>query len=206
MAEEKTEAKEEQLPPFVIEGARSSRSKCKVCRKAIQKDTLRLGILIEGPYGTGYLWHHLTCAARRKFAQVEEAYAAEAWKEAKQPPEQIPPLQELEQLREEAELKRKQRKTIPYVELAPSGRSRCKHCGETIEKGSPRFVLGRGIVFGNQERTAPVNVHPQCVQPELLHEESNTERSGLDGLLRANSTQIDAELMARLLQQSGLAD
>ena len=61
----------ESLPPLVIEGARSSRSKCKGCRRAIQKDTLRLGILFEGPYGTGYLWHHLTCAARKRPDELE---------------------------------------------------------------------------------------------------------------------------------------
>lgn len=202
MADETPAAQAEELPPFVIEGARSSRSKCKICRKAIQKETLRLGILIEGPFGTGYLWHHLKCAARRRFDKVEEAYAAEAWNEAKQPPQQLPPLEELSRLREEADVKRQQRKTIPYVELAPSGRSRCKHCNELIEQGSPRVVLGRGIVFGNQERTAPVNVHPRCVTQELMHEESIAEqREGLDGQLRANSGEIDAATMGRVLRE-----
>jgi hypothetical protein len=199
--EQKSEEQVEELPPFVIEGARSSRSKCKVCRKAIQKETLRLGILIEGPYGTGYIWHHLKCAAKRKFDHVKEAYAVEAWKEAKVPPTKVPKLEELERLREEADLKRKERKTIPYAELAPSGRSRCKHCNELIEKGSPRVVLGRGIIFGNQERTAPVSVHPQCVQEELMHEESITEREGLEGELRSNSGEFDSGLMAQILGQ-----
>lgn len=201
MADETPAEQAEQLPPFVIEGARSSRSKCKICRKAIQKETLRLGILIEGPFGTGYLWNHLKCAARRKFDKVEEAYAAEAWNEAKQPPRQVPPLEELSRLREEADVKRQQRKTIPYVELAPSGRSRCKQCGEPIEQGSPRVVLGRGIVFGNQERTAPVNVHPRCVNQELMHEESNTEGEGLDAQLRANSGEIDAATMGKVVRE-----
>ena len=34
---------EEQLPPYVIEGARSSRSKCKTCRRSIDKGALRIG-------------------------------------------------------------------------------------------------------------------------------------------------------------------
>ena len=77
------EATEKPLPAYVIEGARSSRSRCKTCRRKIDKGGLRIGMLIEGPYGTGYLWHHLRCAARRRFEQVQEAYEAEAWKEAK---------------------------------------------------------------------------------------------------------------------------
>ena len=55
----------ETLAPYRIEPARSGRSKCKACRRAIPKDALRFGFLIEGPFGPGYLWHHMNCAARR---------------------------------------------------------------------------------------------------------------------------------------------
>ena len=81
---------QQDLPLYVIEGARSGRSRCKSCRRAISKGALRLGVLIEGPYGKGYLWHHLSCAARHRFDSVEEAYGLEAWKEAKEPPEPVP--------------------------------------------------------------------------------------------------------------------
>jgi hypothetical protein len=36
---------EQQLPPYIIEGARSGRSRCKTCRRNISKGGLRLGIL-----------------------------------------------------------------------------------------------------------------------------------------------------------------
>src|SRR5262245_34356459 len=138
------------LAPFIIEGARSSRSRCKTCRRAIERGLLRLGVLIEGPYGTGYLWHHLTCAARRRFEVVEEAYGLEAWKAAKEPPAKLPDLEELRALKDVAEERRQQRKQIPHAELAPTGRSRCKHCGRPIEQGTVRIVLGRGVYFGDQ--------------------------------------------------------
>ena len=48
-------------------------------KNLLNKDTLRLGILLEGPFGTGYLWHHLQCAARRRIEDVEAAYAQEAF-------------------------------------------------------------------------------------------------------------------------------
>ncbi len=64
---------EPELPTHVIEPARSSRSKCKACRRAIDKGVLRIGILISGPFGDGYLGHHLACAARRRLEDVEEA-------------------------------------------------------------------------------------------------------------------------------------
>ena len=42
MNEQAAPPEEESLPPYVIEGARSSRSKCKTCRRKIDKDVLRL--------------------------------------------------------------------------------------------------------------------------------------------------------------------
>jgi Poly(ADP-ribose) polymerase and DNA-Ligase Zn-finger region len=185
---------EEQLPPYVIEGARSARSRCKTCQRKIDKDVLRIGILIEGPYGTGYMWHHLKCAARRQMDKVEEAYELEAWKEAKVPPEAVPPLEELRELREEAEARRAQRRELPYAELAPSGRSKCKHCGEPIAKDDPRVVLGREIEFGRQTRTNPINVHPRCVAAELLAPDTAHEPEGLLDALRRHSAELGAVL------------
>jgi hypothetical protein len=193
----------ETLPPYVIEGARSSRAKCKTCRKAIDKGVLRLGVLIEGPYGVGYLWHHLSCAAKRRLDDVEEAYAAEAWKEAKAPPEGVPSIEELRKLNEEAEEKRQSRQRIPYAEVDPSGRARCKHCAEPMEKGSLRVVLGREVEFGNQFRTMPIHVHPKCVLSELESEDCNTEAAGFAPALRANSQGLTAEQIDSVLQAVG---
>jgi hypothetical protein len=193
----------EQLPPFVIEGARSSRSRCKICRRAINKDVLRLGVLIEGPYGTGYLWHHLTCAARRKFDNVEQAYELEAWKQAKSPPDKFPSLDELRKMREQAEDRKRVKKTIPYAELAPSGRAKCKHCDEPMGKGDVRVVLGRGVYFGSQVRTAPINVHPKCVSSELQSDDCATEVEGFEAALRANTTDLSVEKLDALLEQIG---
>lgn len=194
---------EEQLPQYVIEGARSSRSKCKTCRRAISKGTLRIGMLIEGPFGTGYLWHHLNCAARRSFERVEEAYELEAWREAKDPPERVPTLESLAKTREQSEERRKKRKEIPYVEEAPSGRSRCKQCGELIDKGALRVTLGRRVEFGSQVRTSPFHVHPRCVAAAVDDEECATEAEGLEALLREHSPEIPTERMDALIVEIG---
>jgi hypothetical protein len=197
---------EPQLPPYVIEGARSGRSRCKTCRRTIQKDALRLGILIEGPYGTGYLWHHLKCAARRQFERVEEAYAAEAWKEAKDPPPKLPGLDELRAHAEKAAERRKARKTPPYAEIDPSGRARCKQCEQPMEKGAVRIVLGRRIQFGNQVRTAPIHVHVGCVAAALRAEDNASPPEEFQDSLRANSADIDAgKIEAALLQIGDLS-
>jgi len=196
-------AAEPQLAAYVIEGARSSRSRCKTCRRKIDKGVLRIGVLIEGPYGTGYLWHHLRCAARRQFERVQEAYDLEAWKEAKDPPEKVPPLDELRKHREESEQRKKTRKPIPHLELAPSGRSKCKQCGETIEKGSPRVVLGRGVEFGNQVRVGPINVHPRCVAEAMQAVDSATEPEGFEQALHENSGDFPRDVLEAVIAEIG---
>ena len=131
-------APEPELAPYLLESARSSRSRCRTCKRKIEKDKLRLGILLEGPFGTGYLWHHLTCAARRRIEDVEAAYAQKAFEEGLA----VPPLSELQALEEKAAKERAERKEPPYVERAPSGRSRCKHCGEAIAQGDTAHRVG----------------------------------------------------------------
>ena len=182
------EGGEPELAPYKIEQARSSRSRCRTCRTKIEKGVLRLGILLEGPYGTGYLWHHLKCAAKRRMDDVEAAYGERAWAEGLA----LPELDELRKLKLEAEQAVANKKLAPYVERAPSGRSKCKHCGELIEKDSHRVALLREVAFGNQVRSAPVNVHPACVTAEIRAEDCATESEGFEQALRANSRGVEA--------------
>jgi len=187
----------EQLAPHRIESARSSRSKCRTCRRKIDQGKLRLGILLEGPYGTGYLWHHLTCAAKRRADDVAAAYAEKAWDEGLE----VPPLAELDKLREKTEEEKKSRREAPYVERAPSGRSKCKSCSEVIEQGAWRVALLREVTFGQQVRSAPINVHPRCVQAEILAEDCATELDGFEDAVRANSKGLEpAEIEAALAE------
>jgi len=194
---------EEQLPTYVIEGARSSRSRCKTCRRKIDKGGLRLGILIEGPYGIGYMWHHLKCAARRQFEHVQEAYREEAWNNAKEVPAKVPGLETLAKEQQKSEEKRQAKKDLPHMQIDPSGRAKCKHCHETMEKGSVRVALGRGVYFGNQVRVAPIHVHPHCVAGELEKEDCETEVDGLINALRTNSGDFDATFFAAAVAEIG---
>ncbi len=196
----KTEqAEQPDLPPYVIEPARSGRSKCKTCRRKIQKDHLRVGILIVGPFGPGYLWHHINCAARRHLDRLEEAYSLQAWADGLE----VPPLEKLRALAEKAEEVRREKKTAPHTEPAPTGRAKCKHCGEAIEKGSYRVILLRGVEFGGQVRSGPINVHPKCVVQELMAEDCTTEPEGFEEALRANSTGIPSEELEKVLGEIG---
>ena len=126
--------------------------------------SLRLGTLTEGPYGVAYAWEHVSCAAQRAFPKLEEAYAQRAWEHAKEPPEDLPPLESLAGLREEAQGEQTQRRELPYAELAPSGRSRCKHCTERIQEGSPRVVLAREVQLHRGVEDFPTHV---CADADL---------------------------------------
>ena len=194
-----TQAEEPQLDPYLIEAARSSRSKCRTCRRKIDKDTLRLGILLEGPYGTGYLWHHLKCAARKRIEDVEAAYEEQAWGEGVE----VPPLDDLRELKEVAEKKAAERKTPPWAERAKSGRSKCKHCDELIEQGTWRVILGREVEFFGQTRTGPVNIHPACVMAELQEEHCATEPEELEPGIRANGAELSEDDLIQVLAQIG---
>lgn len=194
MSDEAPQDEEPELAPFKIEQARSSRSRCRTCRRSIDKGTLRLGILLEGPYGTGYLWHHLTCAAKRRAEDVEAAYEEEAWDDGLE----VPPLGELRKLKQKAEEKKAKQKTAPWAERAPTGRAKCKHCGETIEKDSWRITLLREVTFGNQTRGTPIHVHPRCVSAEIRAEDCLTELDGFEAALRENSGLPEDELVEAL--------
>ena len=194
-----TPSEAEELPPYKIEPARSSRSGCKGCRRKIAKDALRLGVMIEGPFGAGYLWFHLNCAAKRRPEDLEEAYAQQAWPEGCE----VPPIEELRKLADVAAKEKAEKKEPPYGELAPSGRSKCKQCGETIDKGTVRVVLSREVHFYNQVRSGPINVHPACVQAALDAEDNATETDSFEAFFRQRTEGIDAALIDETLSRIG---
>jgi hypothetical protein len=149
------------------------------------------------------LWHHLNCAAKRRLDDVEAAYERKAWNDAKEPPEDVPSIEELRKLNEEAEEKREQRKKIPYAEIDPSGRAKCKHCGEAMEKGSLRVVLGREIEFGSQYRTMPIHVHVGCVAGEIEKVDCSSRSDGFEASIRQNSQGLSAEQIETVLKDVG---
>ena len=69
-----------------------------------------------------------------------------------------------------------------------------------------RVVLGRDVEFGNQLRTAPINVHPRCVAAELENPECGTESDGFAGSLRVNSVGIESAEIDALLAEIGELD
>jgi hypothetical protein len=118
----------------VIEPAPSGRAKCRACQEKIAKDELRFGASVDNPFGSGEAlrYYHLVCAAERHpegFKEALEAHEGE--------------LPDREELARVAQLgvdhRRLQR--AAHAERASSGRARCRHCRETIDKGALRIAL-----------------------------------------------------------------
>lgn len=184
----------EQLAPFNIEKARSSRSKCKVCKRAIEKDMPRIGVLLEGPYGTGYLWYHIPCLAKRDLAKVEEAYAGDYT----QPGVEKPPIEELRAEAAKAQQKKAEKQEAPFVERASTGRSKCAQCKEPIAEGAFRFALLQSVEFYGQVRNAVIKVHADCVANALNEANAATEIDSFHDDVRANSRIAKDEVEAAL--------
>lgn len=197
--QESASPEEPVLAPYLIEPARSSRSKCKTCRRPISKDSLRLGVRIDGPFGPGYLWHHINCAARRQMERLEEAYRLQCWDQGVTPPS----MDDLRKLVEKADRKKREQKSVPYTESAPSGRSHCKRCGQLIRKGDQRVALLRKVEFYGQVRHGPVLVHPECVLAEIGTDDSATDASTMAADLRANSLGVSPEDIEAVIARIG---
>lgn len=119
-------------PSAHIEQAKSGRAKCRRCRQVIPKGELRLGELVDNPYGEGQasLWYHVRCAAIKRPQALLAALAGggEHALEA-----------ESERALAEAGAAHPALCSLASVEAAPSGRARCQHCHELIEKGTLRI-------------------------------------------------------------------
>ncbi|MAV27567.1 MAG: hypothetical protein CMQ05_15880 [Gammaproteobacteria bacterium] len=119
----------------VIEPASSGRSKGRGCKQNIAKGDLPFGEQLPNPFADGdmTLWFHLLCAAYRRPEPLHDLLS-------ESPPEDGECSENLTELcRIGIEAPRLQR--IAEAELAPSGRTRCRHRKEAIEKATWRLRL-----------------------------------------------------------------
>ncbi len=139
----------------VLEIAANGRARCRACGTGLGKGEWRLGERAKNPFGEGdtTYWFHLPCGALRRpevflAALDEREHGAEnsmfdAW---------------LVTVRFGGEHHRAGR--VAAVGVAPSGRARCRHCRELIEKGDVRIEL---TIF-KEGRFDPMGyLHPKCL-------------------------------------------
>lgn len=141
--------------PHVIEEARSGRASCRTCKEKIEKGILRFGEEVPSQFSEGpsYQWHHLPCAAQKKPVQLKQALEAFEG--------QVPGREELEKTIEANKAKAKAT-TLPYAEKAPTGRSKCMVCDESIDKGELRIAVEREVDTGSFVTRGAGYLHPAC--------------------------------------------
>ncbi|MDD9937187.1 MAG: hypothetical protein OXT09_26495 [Myxococcales bacterium] len=137
----------------VVELARSGRAKCRGCGQALPKGEPRVGEKLPNPFaddGDMTLWFHPLCAAFKRPEVLLEALDTTDVE-----------VRESERLRAEA-TKSQAHRRLPRIDggaRAPSGRARCRHCRELIDKGSVRV----SIIFYEEGRFDPGgHVHARC--------------------------------------------
>jgi hypothetical protein len=168
-----------------IEVAKTGRARCRSCRQSIEKGTLRFGEEQPSAFAEGlqWVWYHLACAAKEKPAAMRSALAAFEG--------EVPGRAELETLLAEAD---KTASVYPYAERAATGRSKCLHCREPIEKGALRVATEREVEYGGMGRTGAGYLHPKCAGEYL-------EQADLAAALRANSRGLSEADIGELEQQ-----
>ena len=136
-----------------IEVAKTGRARCRLCRQPIEKGTLRFGEEQPSAFGEGmqWVWHHLPCAAKKRPVEVRSALAAFGG--------DVPERAELEATLADAD---QSATVLPYAERASTGRSKCLHCREPIEKAAWRIATEREVEAGSMLRPGPGYLHPKC--------------------------------------------
>lgn len=177
----------------IIEPAKSGRAKCRSCKKAIEKGALRLGEETLDPFGSGgttHVWHHVECAAEKKPDELKAAMADFAG--------EIPGKANLEKTLAESQ-KKLPPGTFPYAEKAPTGRSKCMACEESIEKDTLRIAVEREVDTGTFKTKGPGYLHPMCAA-------DFTGDSGMFAKVKANSRELTKDQLAELEAALGGGD
>jgi len=152
-----------------FEIATSSRAKCRGCDGKIEKGALRFGEREPNAFGDGEmtLWFHPLCAAYKRPEPVLAALRGPAAPIADgEPPRAavtvarsaIAEVETLEAIAAHG-LAHRRLPRVAGADRAPTGRARCRHCRELIEKGGYRI----GLVFFEEYRFQPGGyIHAGC--------------------------------------------
>ena len=145
----------------VIEHAASGRARCRGCEQPIAKGELRFGERQPNSFGEGEmtLWFHPWCGAYKRPETFIEALDAADAAVAKD----IPDADGL-RAAAKAGIAHRRLPRVNGADRAPTGRARCRHCRELIDKDSWRI----GLVFFEEYRFAPSGyIHAACAQGYL---------------------------------------
>lgn len=168
----------------IIEVAKTGRASCRICKKAIAKGDLRLGVEVPNQFNEGEMthqWHHLQCAAEKKPGPLKEALESTTV--------EVPDKEALLKTIGESAKKVKP-STYPYAERAPTGRSTCMQCSEAIPKGELRIAVEREVDTGAFVTKGAGYLHPACA----LEHVAESQESFLEKLKKNSSSLEPADL------------
>lgn len=176
-----------------LDAAPNGRARCRVCATGIAKGALRIGEIAPNQFAEGdtTYWFHAACAARRRPLVFRAALEGGA---ADEPAAEVPAAAQLvEEVRiAERGAAHPRLARLTALERAASGRARCRHCRENIEKGQWRCVL---TIF-NAGRFDPIGFcHLSCVHDYVGSRVTTADVQHLAGALSETDQQ---ELGAQL--------
>lgn len=138
--------------PDLIERAASGRAKCRGCKQKLAKDEPRFGEAVPNPFGEGETthWFCLPCAAEKRPDKLIAALDVCAL--------DIPTADDLRRTAQNG-VDHPRLSRLAHAERSPTGRARCRHCREVIDKGALRIALE----FTDEGMTTPGGfIHVPC--------------------------------------------
>ncbi|XP_054714565.1 poly [ADP-ribose] polymerase 1-like [Uloborus diversus] len=193
--------------PFVAEYAKSSRSSCRICKEPIQKDSLRMGIMVQSPKFDGKvpLWHHSHCFFQKKQVKTTADIANFSnlrWDDQKSIKDKI----EKGSTSSSKSSSASSENNDFAIEYAKSSRSTCKVCSEKIVKGEIR-VSKLDTESSEARRFGPIPQwrHLDCfvkVRQELGFVESGDRLPGFKNLSDEDKEDVKEKITGTSLKRS----
>lgn len=180
-----------------FEQASTGRAKCRACDQRIGKGEWRVGDVAPNPFtdGTTIYWFHGRCAALRRpelFVAATEHPTPESAGAVARWQQEFPAAPAWQRLARSGQAHPRLGR-LSRVEQSPSGRARCRHCRELIEKGSLRIVLH----LFQEGRFEPMGfLHVRCTSPYVG---SPLDSDRLEALLETLASDDHAEFERQLL-------
>ncbi|XP_047982400.1 poly [ADP-ribose] polymerase 1 isoform X2 [Salvia hispanica] len=175
--------------PWKAEYAKSSRSSCKTCKRSIDKETLRLGKMVQASQFDGFMpmWNHASCILRKakqiKLVDDVEGLESLRWDDQ----------QRIRKYVEDAVVSSSTavQNVECGVDVSPSARATCRSCKEKIAKGELRISTkpqgARTLSWNHAKCYLDTTSDPQLEKFSGLDSLTASDRATLQSLVKKPS-------------------
>ncbi|KAH6813661.1 polymerase 2 [Perilla frutescens var. frutescens] len=175
--------------PWKSEYAKSSRSSCKTCKNPIDKETLRLGKMVQATQFDGFMpmWNHAGCILRKpkqiKLVDDVEGLELLRWDDQ----------QKIRKYVDEGAVASNSTAAVSVecgVEVSPSARATCRICSQKIAKGELRISTkpegqgARALSWNHAKCYMETASNPQLQKFSGWDSLSSIERATLQSLVK----------------------